>query len=247
MKWGITVSPSGISGCAGGLSRSHINWIRTEESSQYYNSVLEIVSQLEQEITPMLNKLKPALQTSVTPINVWLHDPVSTVGSRVSFHTRSFASSSASAKVKAAAKKAALEARAAALKNLHELQIEEMRLQQRKAQIELDAEIAEAEAERKAYQENEAIEHREISYRSKERDPNDHLAHLTPQAKVAIIPRVGSTTGNPTPNPTFPAATPSREHPNVPNDASLNRSLNPRTNEWHPIASPVSATRLPRL
>ena len=247
MKWGITVSPSGISGCAGGLSRSHINWIRTEESSQYYNSVLEIVSQLEQEITPMLNKLKPALQTSVTPINVWLHDPVSTVGSRVSFHTRSFASSSASAKVKAAAKKAALEARAAALKNLHELQIEEMRLQQRKAQMELDAEIAEAEAERKAYQENEAIEHREISYRSKERDPNDHLAHLTPQAKVAIIPRVGSTTGNPTPNPTFPAATPSREHPNVPNDASLKLSLNPRTNEWHPTASPVSATRLPRL
>ena len=62
-----------------------------------------------------------------------------------------------------------------------------MRLQQRKAQIELDAEIAEAEAERKAYQENEAIEHREISYRSKERDPNDHLAHLTSQAKVAVF------------------------------------------------------------
>ena len=207
----------------------------------------EIVSEQEQEITSRLNK--PALQTSVTPINVRPHDPVSTVGSRGSFYTRSFASSSSSAKVKAAAKKAALVARAASLKNLHELQIEEMRLQQRKAQIELDAEIAEAEAERKAYQENEAIEHREISYRSKERDPNDHLAHLTPQAKVAIIPRVGSTTGNPTPNPTFPAATPLREHPNMPNDASVSLicSLNPRANEWHPTASPVSATRLPRL
>ena len=39
-----------------------------EESSRYYNSVLEIVSELEQEITSWLNK--PALQTSVTPINV---------------------------------------------------------------------------------------------------------------------------------------------------------------------------------
>ena len=107
----------------------------------------EIVSEQEQEITSRLNK--PALQTSVTPINVRPHDPVSTVGSRGSFYTRSFASSSSSAKVKAAAKKAALVARAASLKNLHELQIEEMRLQQRKAQIELEAEIAEAEAERK--------------------------------------------------------------------------------------------------
>ena len=167
--------------------------------------MLEIVSELEQEITSRLNK--PALQTSVTPINVRPHDPVSTVGSRVSFHTRSFASSSASAKVKAAAKKAALEARAAALKNLHELQIEEMRLQQRKAQIELETEIAEAEAERKAYEENEVIDHREImiSYRSKERDPNDHSPQLTPQANIASMPRDGSTTGNPTPNPTFPA------------------------------------------
>ena len=52
-----------------------------EESSRYYNSVLEIVSELEQEITSWLNK--PALQTSVTPINVRPRDSVSTVGSRV--------------------------------------------------------------------------------------------------------------------------------------------------------------------
>ena len=210
-----------------------------EESSRYYNSVLEIVSELEQEITSWLNK--PALQTSVTPINVRPRDSVSTVGSRVSFHTRSVASSSASSKVKAAARKAALEARAAALQNLHELQIEEMRLQQRKAQIELEAEIAEAEAERKAYEENEAIEHREISSRSKERDPNDHSPQLTPQAKIASTPRVGSTTGNPTPKQTFPAATPSREHLNKHNDESisLKRSLNPRAHKWYPTTSPV--------
>ena len=210
-----------------------------EESARYYNSVLEIVSELEQEITSWLNK--PALQTSVTPINVQPRDSVSTVGSRVSFHTRSVASSSASSKVKAAARKAALEARAAALQNLHELQIEEMRLQQRKAQIELEAEIAEAEAERRAYEENEAIEHREISSCSKERDPNEYSPQLTPQAKIASTPRVGSTKCNPTPERTFPAATPSREHLNKHNDGSisLKHSLNPRAHEWYPTASPV--------
>ena len=116
-----------------------------------------------------------------------------------------------------------------------------MRLQQRKAQIELEAEIAEAEAERKAYEENEAIEHREISSRSKERDPNDHSPQLTPQAKIASTPRVGSTTGNPTPKQTFPAATPSREHLNKHNDESisLKRSLNPRAHKWYPTTSPV--------
>ena len=185
-----------------------------EESSRYYNSVLEIVSELEQEITSWLKK--PALQTSVTPINVQPRDSVSTVGSRVSFHTCSVASSSASSKVKAAARKAALEARAAALQNLHELQIEDMRLQQRKAQTELEAEIAEAEAERRAYEENEAIEHREISSHSKERDPNEHSPQLTPQAKIASTP-------------------------NKHNDGSisLKHSLNPRAHEWYPTASPV--------
>ena len=210
-----------------------------EESSRYYNSVLEIVSELEQEITSWLKK--PALQTSVTPINVRPRDFVSTVGSRVSFHTRSVASSSASSKVEVATRKATLEARAAALQNLHELQIEEMRLQQRKAQIELEAEIAEAEAERRAYEENEAIEHREISSCSKERDPNEYSPQLTPQAKIASTPRVGSTKCNPTPERTFPAATPSREHLNKHNDGSisLKHSLNPRAHEWYPTASPV--------
>ena len=140
-----------------------------EESLRYYNSVLEIVSELEQEIISWLNR--PPLQTSVTPTNVRPHDSVSTVESRASFHTRSVAGSSTSAKVKAAAKKAAPEARAAALRNLYEIQIEGMRLQQRKAQIELEAEIAEAGAEGKANEDDEEL--REISFRSKERVSND--------------------------------------------------------------------------
>jgi hypothetical protein len=66
--------------------------------------------------------------------------------------------SSASAKAKATAKKAALEATAASLQKLHELQFEELKLQQRKAEIERRAEIAVAEAGRKVYEESEVEE-----------------------------------------------------------------------------------------
>ena len=59
--------------------------------------------------------------------------------------------SSASAKARAAAKKAALEAKAASLQRLHKVQFEELKLQQKKAEIELRAEIAVQEAERKVY------------------------------------------------------------------------------------------------
>ena len=66
--------------------------------------------------------------------------------------------SSVSAKAKAAAKKAALGAKAASLQRLHELQFEELKLQQRKAEIEIRAEIAVAEGERKVYEESEVEE-----------------------------------------------------------------------------------------
>ena len=51
-----------------------------------------------------------------------------------------------------------MEAKAASLQRLHELQFEELKLQQRKAEIELHAEIAVAEAERKVYEESEIEE-----------------------------------------------------------------------------------------
>ena len=52
---------------------------------------------------------------------------------------------------------------------------------------------------------------------------------------------MGSTTGNPTPKQTFPAATPSREHLNKHNkeSISLKRPLSPRAHEWYPTTSPV--------
>ena len=90
---------------------------------------------------------------------------MSNAGSRNSFHTRSAigscTSSTASARVRSAAKKAAFEATAATLQKLHDLEIEESRIKQRKAEVQLQAIIAEAEAERRVFKEAEAEENRE--------------------------------------------------------------------------------------
>ena len=59
--------------------------------------------------------------------------------------------SSASAKARAAARKATLEAEAAALERLYAIQEEELRLRQRKKQLELQTSIAKAAAEERAY------------------------------------------------------------------------------------------------
>lgn len=105
-------------------------------------------------------------------INIRPEDSVSNIGSERS-SKRSVVSrassrlsnrSAASAKVKAAARKAILEAEAAALQRLNALQEEELRLQQRMRQLELQTNIAKAEAEEKAYAEAELAEesaHRE--------------------------------------------------------------------------------------
>lgn len=49
-------------------------------------------------------------------------------------------------------KKAASEAKAATLKKRHDLEIEELRIKQRKVEIQLQADIAEAEAERQVFE-----------------------------------------------------------------------------------------------
>ena len=77
---------------------------------------------------------------------------MSNAGSRDSFHTRSVigscTNSTASARARSATKKTALEGKAATLQKLHDLEIEELRIKQRKAEVQLQAEIAVAEVER---------------------------------------------------------------------------------------------------
>lgn len=109
-----------------------------EESTRYYNSVLEIVSELELEISSWINQPKSP------PI----------------------------------------------LKERSE-QIEELKLQQRKAEIELTAEIAEAEPERKVYEEAEASEGVKSDHQPRENYQFHLAAQESQQLKVASTPREG--------------------------------------------------------
>ncbi len=76
--------------------------------------------------------------------------------------SRSSVRSSASAKARATARKAILEAEAAALERLYVIQEEELRLQQRKKHLELQTNIAKAEAEERAYAIAEAEENKTL-------------------------------------------------------------------------------------
>ena len=125
-------------------------------SSQYCAAVLEEVEKHKTKIHLWLSEQQKndKLVDEIHP-----DDSVSNISlSRSKKSKASSVRSSASAKARAAAKKAALEAKAASLERLHEVQFEELKLQQRKAEIELQAEIAVAEAERKVYEDSEIEE-----------------------------------------------------------------------------------------
>ena len=87
-------------------------------------------------------------------------DSVVNVGTRSSLLSRASRSSgtlqrsctsSASARAKAAARKAILKAEAATLKRLHQIEEEELRLRERKTKLKFETELAKAEAEELVY------------------------------------------------------------------------------------------------
>jgi len=120
--------------------------------------VLEIVSGLEFEISSWIKQPKPPSILEDQSEHIYPQDSISCDESCTSLRMHSAVSSSCStsSKARSAARKAAPEVKAATLKSLHQLEIEELKLQQRKAEIKLRAEITEAEAERKVYEEVEA-------------------------------------------------------------------------------------------
>ena len=123
--------------------------------------------------------------------NVHPEDLISSVESRTPYHTRSAVSvsrSSASSKARSATRKAALEARAATLQSLHQLQLKELKLQQKRAEVELQAEIAEIEAERKVYEEEEASKAGRSGLRQCEMEQLDQSNQLPRQMKDASMP-----------------------------------------------------------
>ena len=130
-----------------------------EESSRYFIEVLELVSGLERDVS--LRRMQSESYTPDVSIyrggDIQPYDSVSNASSQTGSKTSSVRSS-ASEKARAAAKKAALEAKAETLKELHDLQMEELKLQQRRSKVELQSDIAAAEAERKVYEQAEAEE-----------------------------------------------------------------------------------------
>ena len=140
------------------------------ESDEYCLSVELSVKDLEQQIDSWLKDITHDLERSIksqnsqTPlqdINIQPEDSISNVGSRVSTRassSRGSLRSAASSRAKAAAKKAVLEAQVATLERLHALEIEELKLQQRKKELHMRGEIAAAEAEREVYERVEVQE-----------------------------------------------------------------------------------------
>ena len=131
------------------------------DSIFYFDSVNELVSEIKSKILSRLEE--PVVSHSETQENqneIRPEDSVSGAGSQKSKHSSrqsgtSSMRSSSSAKTRAAAKQAALQAKANTLQRLHELQLEELKIQQKKTQVELQAEIAAAEAEKIVYEQTE--------------------------------------------------------------------------------------------
>ena len=138
------------------------------ESEEYGNSVELSVRQLQQEMDSLLKQVQRNIERSFkgqhdseAQLFIQPEDSMSNVGSHLSSRSNSICSSTRSASsstARAAAKKAALETRAETLRRLHQLEIEELVLQQRKQELQLSGEIAAADAERSIYQQAEAEE-----------------------------------------------------------------------------------------
>ena len=161
------------------------------------------------------------------------HDSVSTVGSHKSsrFSTRSKTSSirsTSSAKAKAAAKQAALEAKANALQKLHELQFEELKIQQRKSQVELQVEIAAAEAQKIVFEQCEA---EELRLSQEENRPlSVHPHHISTTSVVDVAPANH-------PAPLQPPISQAKYQPKETPVKQQRQQLNPSVPQWLPNQS----------
>jgi len=137
-----------------------------DESNEYYNAVEQTKVQFVADVARWILSQKPPAQDfprenleipdDVTPVDS-ISNVGSRAGSRLSRRSKgSIASSVSSARAKAAAKRAALEAEAANLENFQAIEKEELCLQQRRQALQLNTDIAKAQAEELAYTQAEA-------------------------------------------------------------------------------------------
>ncbi len=118
-----------------------------EVSNNKYCTLRNKVASVEKETLSWVSESEA--QAVIPP------DSISNAGSRSSSGSYR---STASMKARSEARKKALQAKAESLKGLHELQAEELRIKQKKAELELHSEIAAADAEMKVYEKELGIE-----------------------------------------------------------------------------------------
>ena len=209
-----------------------------EESSKYYDSLLELATELEREINSWLTQPNARRLLTDESVHILPDDSASNAGIRDTYYTWSAVSpsarSSASAKARSAAKKAALEAKAATLQKLHDLQIEELRLQQRKAELEIQGEIAEAEAERQIYAQAEAEGKLEAYHH---RDDSDIVQQPPKQSQYLKSSSTPLEQG--LANIHEPAIIPKHKPPYEPGETPPSVKLNPDAPEWHHQTTPI--------
>ena len=198
-----------------------------KESNLYFDSVSELVSEHQLKIKSWLEQ--PASQNGQERQNqIQPEDSISTAGSHKSsrFRTKSIATSvrsSSSEKAKAAAKQAALEAKANALHKLHELQLEELKIKQKQSEVELQGEIAAAEAEKQVYEQSEASVIRSNRSVRSRNVPGNSVVQLVP------VNKPGS------PQPTTHAAVVNQQQ----TEPSTSQELNPSVPQWLPNQTPL--------
>jgi hypothetical protein len=173
-------------------------------------------------------------------------DSLSNVGSRDGsrLSTRSRASSrssvrsSASAKANAAARKAILEAEAVALERLYAIQEEELHLQQRKRQLELQTSIAKANAEERVYAAAQAEAMNNLYTVDDVEDVSQQEVNLPspslPNPLIDVTRRDANVLSNATQDIIQYAATHQQPPPTSQNEMPReNQQLNPRAAHWN--------------
>ena len=124
-----------------------------EASSKYYMYVVEQIVTLVVEVATLPATVEQEISHSqfqrVTSA-VRPEDSVSHPGSCRSFN--SHRSTCNWARTEAAAKQAGLQAKAATLKKLHELEVQELQIRQKQMELKVQSEIMAFEAERKVYE-----------------------------------------------------------------------------------------------
>ena len=135
------------------------------ESGNYYQSVLNEVEQLQENVDVWLAGVEASWllrsyeihpEDSISNASLRTVTSHSSRSSRTSLSSHTSHNSSASARARAAAKRAILKAEVATLKKLHEIEEEEMKLRRSKTQLKLETEIAKAEAEELVYEHAES-------------------------------------------------------------------------------------------